>query len=359
MTKEYIDAVKTGAETLQIAVETFRGAKIIRWLAQRGLCPVWLYKKSLERQIEVSDVMAELERKVIERDNEIKRLEMRTQVALDTERKLLEASGEIYVRESTKQLASVLEENPALGYNTLGLLPLEGRAAHSFVENAINQQFNYEAICLKAIKKNIENGSDKTTNSTPSKDFETIFWNNAKNYSDEVIQDIFAAILSGEINSPGSVSSRALSAISIMSQHELQCLTDFNQYIFNNYLVPIFHSKDKFGLKEGPFDVSLLPRSKRDLEYLSELGILNYDSLGNCMQYSIRPKMHMKIENCTRTYLIKNINETVKNFYFLEIKKPYMEIVRFLPQNYNFEYIEKIKKATIAQGFLWEELEQN
>lgn len=76
MSKE-AEVIQATAEAVKNVAGTFKGVKVLRWLAGRGLCPLSLYRWSLERQITVDEVSRELEQKVLELRTERQRLGMR------------------------------------------------------------------------------------------------------------------------------------------------------------------------------------------------------------------------------------------------------------------------------------------
>lgn len=286
-------------------------------------------------------------------------------MGLETERRALEAASDVYIHESTKQLVEQLKEKPELLFNQMGLLPLEARAAYTMAEHAIQQQNNYEQIGLKALKIALESkqgeqpeeeGTEETEEvKKPSRDFEMLFWSHAKNYSDELIQDMFASILAEEINVPGSVSSRALATISMLSKPELERLRQLNQYLFSGML-PVFQKKGFVDITQ-PFDEKLLPLERHELSSLSDLGMMKYDGLGTCRRLTINPEKRIGIRYADERHWVCNNTKAVLYFDYLEVLPPYPEVLRHLVQQKNEDYQNSMLEAWEELGFTIESVE--
>ncbi len=95
---------------------------------------------------------------------------------------------------------------------------LHHRAMHRFVEEEANRQENMEAITEKAIPK-LEDGSDP---SEMEDDWVTNFFDKSRIVSDSEMQDIWASVLAGEANSPGTYSKRTVNFLGDLDKRDAE-----------------------------------------------------------------------------------------------------------------------------------------
>ena len=95
---------------------------------------------------------------------------------------------------------------------------LHRRAMHRFVEEEANRQENMETITEKAIPQ-LEDGSD------PSKmedDWVTNFFDKSRIVSDSDMQNLWASVLAGEANSPGTYSKRTVNFLGDLDKRDAE-----------------------------------------------------------------------------------------------------------------------------------------
>lgn len=146
---------------------------------------------------------------------------------------------------------------------------LHRRAMHRFVEEEASRQENMEAITEKAIPK-LEDGSDP---SRMEDDWVTNFFDKSRIVSDGEMQDLWASILAGEANSPGTYSKRTVNFLGDLDKKDaesFQALCRFG-WIVGNFSPLIFNDNDKIyndhGINFGT------------LSHLDSIGLVQFSTL--------------------------------------------------------------------------------
>jgi len=157
-------------------------------------------------------------------------------------KKVSSAVGGIFEPWQIKRVAKAEAEASLIKTKAeIEITDLHRRAMHRFVEEEANRQENMEAITGKAIPK-LEDGSD------PSKmedDWVTNFYDKSRIVSDDDMQEIWANILAGEANSPGTYSKRTVNFLGDLDKRDAEsflALCSFGWYI-GNFTPLVFDSK--------------------------------------------------------------------------------------------------------------------
>lgn len=95
---------------------------------------------------------------------------------------------------------------------------LHHRAMHRFVEEEANRQENMEQITKKALPK-LEEKSDP---SQMDDDWVTNFFDKSRIVSDTEMQDLWASVLAGESNSPGTYSKRTVNFLGDLDKKDAE-----------------------------------------------------------------------------------------------------------------------------------------
>ena len=146
---------------------------------------------------------------------------------------------------------------------------LHRRAMHRFVEEEANRQENMEEITKKSIPH-----LDETSNpANMEDDWLTNFFDKSRIVSDEEMQTIWANVLAGEANTPGSFSRHTVNLLSDLDKRDAE----------------LFHTLCKFGWSFGGFtplifDVQApiyndLGINFLTLSHLDSLGLIQFNSL--------------------------------------------------------------------------------
>ena len=120
---------------------------------------------------------------------------------------------------------------------------LKHRAAQRFVEEETRKQINMEIIVQKAIKDVDSNAPTEEV----EEDWITNFFDKSRSVSDDEMQNLWARILSGEANAPGSFSRKTVNVVSDLdkgSAELFRTLCSFG-WQFGDDLTPLIFDPDK------------------------------------------------------------------------------------------------------------------
>lgn len=153
---------------------------------------------------------------------------------------------------------------------------LHRRAVHRFVEEEANRQENMEQITKKALPQ-LENKSD------PSKmddDWVTNFFDKSRIVSDSEMQDLWASVLAGEANAPGSYSKRTVNFLGDLDKKDAELFVALCRFgwTYNNFTPLIF---DDTASIYNDFGINF-----ETLSHLDSIGLIQFRSTGFIMSNS-------------------------------------------------------------------------
>jgi len=146
------------------------------------------------------------------------------------------------------------------------------RTEQRILQQAIFHQGNIESV----VEKTINQLHDVVSDTPVETDWLVTFFDNVKNISNENMQTIWARILAGEINQPGSYSLRTLHFLKQMSQKEALLFAEFCSYlvVIENQINPSFLT-DTYGGNDNRFVMRTFNQHERLL--LAEMRLVNFD----------------------------------------------------------------------------------
>lgn len=154
------------------------------------------------------------------------------------------------------------------------------RASRRLVNRELREQKNVESIVQKSFLELCENVSDDPVN----EDWIYRFLSYCEDISNEELQILWAKILAGEVERPGTFSLRTMHIISMLQQHEANMFSFVCNYMWNHsgwFYIFLTQDVNKFlrekGLKPGHFKI------------LEMIGLLKTTELPN-FQFSDIPK---------------------------------------------------------------------
>jgi len=160
--------------------------------------------------------------------------------------------------------ASLIKEK-----SEIEITDLHRRAMHRFVEEEANRQENMEEIT----KKSIPHLGAESNPEEMEDDWVTNFFDKSRIVSDEEMQSIWAQVLSGEANAPGSYSKRTVNLLGDLDKRDaelFQTLCRFG-WIFGSFTPLIFDSQEKIyndlGINFG------------SLSHLDSLGLIQFNGV--------------------------------------------------------------------------------
>lgn len=159
-------------------------------------------------------------------------------------KKVSSAVGGIFEPWQIKRVAKAEAEASLITAKAeIEITDLHHRAMHRFVEEEANRQENMEAITEKAIPQ-LEDVSDP---SQMEDDWVTNFFDKSRIVSDSEMQDIWASVLAGEANSPGTYSKRTVNFLGDLDKRDAELFLslcsfgwlvgDFTPLIFDTHSI--------------------------------------------------------------------------------------------------------------------------
>lgn len=119
------------------------------------------------------------------------------------------------------------------------------RAEMRMAAEAVHQQENLERIAGSAPKYMPESVSEEDVNP----DWRTLFFKHARDISDNLMREVWAQVLAGEVAKPGSYSLRTLEVLRLMSSAEAEAFARLCDLVFEpNYVVRMDRGLEEFGV---------------------------------------------------------------------------------------------------------------
>jgi hypothetical protein len=144
---------------------------------------------------------------------------------------------------------------------------LHRRAMHRFVEEEANRQENMEEIT----RKSLPHLADESNPENMEDDWVTNFFDKSRIVSDEEMQSIWAQVLAGEANAPGSFSKRTVNLLGDLDKRDAE----------------LFHTLCRFGWILGGFTPLVFDSQERiyndlgidfrSLSHLDSLGLIQFN----------------------------------------------------------------------------------
>jgi hypothetical protein len=146
---------------------------------------------------------------------------------------------------------------------------LHRRAMHRFVEEEAQRQENMERITEKALPQ-LE---DKSDPSQMEDDWVTNFFDKSRIISDNEMQDIWAKVLAGEANAPGTYSKRTVNFLGDLDKSDAELFQNLCSFgwIVGAFTPLIFESENEVYKKKG-IDFN-------SLTHLDSIGLIQFQSL--------------------------------------------------------------------------------
>jgi hypothetical protein len=187
-------------------------------------------------------------------------------------KKVSEAIGGVFEPWQIKRVAKAeAEANLIKAKSEIEITDLHRRAMHRFVEEEANRQDNMEQITKKAIPK-LE---DKSDPSKMDNDWVTNFFDKSRIISDTEMQELWANILAGESNSPGSYSKRTVNFLGDLDKKDAELFVTLCRFgwIYNDFnFAPLIFDTEASIYNDIGINFSTL-------SYLDSIGLIHFNSL--------------------------------------------------------------------------------
>jgi len=184
--------------------------------------------------------------------------------------KVSSAIGGVFEPWQIKRVAKAEAEASLIkAESELEITDLHRRAIHRFVEEEANRQENMEEITKKSIPQLNEQANPENMEN----DWVTNFFDKSRIVSDEEMQTIWANVLAGEANTPGSFSRRTVNLLSDLDKKDaelFQTLCKFG-WVVGNFTPLVFDIQAKIYNDQGI--------NFNTLAHLDSLGLIRFNSL--------------------------------------------------------------------------------
>ncbi|WP_415891297.1 DUF2806 domain-containing protein [Neptuniibacter sp. SY11_33] len=184
--------------------------------------------------------------------------------------KVSSALGGVFEPWQIKRVAKAEAEASLIkAESEIEITDLHRRAMHRFVEEEANRQENMEEIT----KKSIPHLDEQSDPSNMEDDWVTNFFDKSRIVSDDEMQTIWANVLAGEANTPGSFSRRTVNLLGDLDKKDaelFQTLCRFG-WAFGNFTPLIFDSQAAI--------YNDLGINFSTLSHLDSLGLIQFNSI--------------------------------------------------------------------------------
>lgn len=196
--------------------------------------------------------------------------------------KISNAIGALYAPRQIKRIAKAeaeaskikaiaeVETSKIQALSEFEIKELQQRALYRFITEETKKQINIESITGKSFKDVKEDAKPENMEN----DWITNFFDKCKLISDEEMQILWAKVLAGEANNPGSYSTRTIDFLSTMDKRDAQIFQNFCSFCWfiNTPQLLIYDIHDEIYNKNNTNFFS-------DLHHLHTIGLISYESL--------------------------------------------------------------------------------
>ena len=187
--------------------------------------------------------------------------------------KISEAVGGWYRPRQIRRVAQAESDAKKIEALTkIEISALERRALQRFVTEEGDRQKNIEDITAKALPLLLEEAKPEGV----QKDWLVDFFDKARLISDEEMQMLWARVLAGEANRPGSYSKRTIQLVAMLDKNDASSLMLLCNYTVNigSLLVPVILNKDDEIYKKNGLNFAII-------NHLESIGLITFNLLSN------------------------------------------------------------------------------
>lgn len=195
--------------------------------------------------------------------------------------KISEAVGGVFAPFQIKRIAKAEAEAAIIKAQTeIQITDLHRRAMHRFIEEEAQRQNNIEEITVKAIPQ-LE---DRSNPDAMNKDWVTNFFEKSRIVSDGEMQDIWARVLAGEANAPGTYTKRTVNFLGDLDKKDaelFQTLCSFGWYV-GEFTPLVFDAQASIYNNTG--------LNFKALTHLDSIGLIQFNSLSGFQRLGLPKK---------------------------------------------------------------------
>lgn len=196
-------------------------------------------------------------------------------------KKVSSAVGGVFEPWQIKRVAKAEAEASLIKANTdIEITDLHRRAMSRFIEEEATKQENMEEIT----KKSIPHLNEESDPNKMDDDWVTNFFDKSRIISDNEMQNLWAQVLSGEANSPGTYSKRTVNFLSSLDKKDAELFQALCGYCwFIGDLMPlIFDAQDDIYNKNGI--------NFKTLSHLDSIGLINFGGISSFSRQGLPKK---------------------------------------------------------------------
>lgn len=196
--------------------------------------------------------------------------------------KISDAVGGVFKPYQIKRVAEAEAEARKIeAVSKIEITELQQRAFNRFLIEEASKQNNIENITRKALPDIGQVAKPQDI----EKDWIVDFFDKSRLISDEEMQDLWAKILAGEANSPGTYTKRTIHLLASLDKNDAILFTKLCSFTWNTgILMPlIFDHKNDIYLKNG-IDFS-------SLKHLDSIGLISFESLSGYKNTNLDKKI--------------------------------------------------------------------
>lgn len=231
----------------------------------------------------------------------------------------------------TRVAAAEAEANLVKAQSQLQILGLEERALRRLVKEEARKQDNIESITAKSIPLLRSNAQpDKVNN-----DWITSLFDKARLVSDADMQQLWASMLAGEANDPGTFSKRTIELVSILDKRDAELFTKFCTCTWSIIgLTPIILDVNRPFIHDSSINFDTI----RQLDSLGLIHIAGFGQYGEQLtskQFTVfyfRKKVVLQLPN-------DNVEFLVGNTLFTKSGAELAKICGSVPDKVHFEQV--------------------
>lgn len=184
--------------------------------------------------------------------------------------KISDAVGGIYKPYQIRRIAKAeVEAEKIRALANIEIKDLQQRALVRFVVGEAKKQANMEAITAKSINELKDGARPENIED----DWISNFFEKCRLISDKEMQGLWAKVLAGEANNPGTYSKRTVNFVSSIDKSDAKLFTSFCSYgwLSGEVTLLIYDVQDEIYTKNGITFSSL--------KHLDEIGLITFDNL--------------------------------------------------------------------------------
>jgi hypothetical protein len=185
--------------------------------------------------------------------------------------KISDAIGGIFKPHQIVRVASAEAEVEKIkAKSQIEITELQQRAYYRFIEEEAKKQSCIESVTVKALPYLKDDARPTEVES----DWITNFFDKARLISDEQMQILWAKVLAGEANSPGSYSKRTINLLNSLDKSDAILFNTFCGFVWilGNNLIPLIYSaQDSIYTENGV--------TFNDLKHLDDIGMINFSEI--------------------------------------------------------------------------------